>query len=129
MKRPIRTRNTLKIAEFQQELKLSDAKFNSILRIVGIRLEEGQKNLDQNEAGRIRAYLNEQHRREELRGQKIVVPSIVKVSDFAKALGLSVGEILAVLLKNGIMATLNDDIDYDTAAIIAQDLGYQTEES
>ncbi len=129
MKRPIRSRNTLKIAEFQQELKLSDAKFSSILRTVGIRLEEDQKNLDQNEAGRIRAYLNEQRRREELRGQKIVLPSIVKVTDFAKALSLSVGEILGVLLKNGVMATLNDDIDYDTASIIAQDLGYQTEES
>lgn len=129
MKRQIRTRNTIKIADFLQELKLSEAKFNAVLRTVGIRMEEGQKNLDQNEAGRIRAHLNEQRRREEMRGQKIEIPSIVKVSDFAKALGLSVGEILGVLLKNGVRATLNDDIDYDTAAIIAQDLGYQTEES
>jgi len=35
---------------------------------------------------------------------------------------------LSVLLKNGVMATLNDDVDYETAAIIAEDLGYTTEE-
>lgn len=129
MKKNIRSRNTLKIADLQQELRLTESKFATILRTVGIRIEEGQKNLDQNEVGRIRAYLNEQRRREELRGQSITLPSIVKVSDFAKSLGLSVGEILGVLLKNGVMATLNDDIDYDTASIIAQDLGYQTQES
>ncbi|MEX1997350.1 MAG: translation initiation factor IF-2 [Candidatus Andersenbacteria bacterium] len=129
MKRNLRTRNTLKIVDLQRELGLSDQRLQSTLRVIGIRLEEGQKNLDQNEAGRIRQYLNEQRRREELKSQKITLPSIVKVQDFAKALELSVGDVLGVLLKNGVMANLNDDIDYDTAAIIAEDLGYRTEES
>src|SRR5688572_12667257 len=114
IKRNLRARNTVRITDLQQELGLSDPRFQSLLRTVGIRLEEDQKNLDQNEAGRIRAHLNEQRRREDLKQQVITVPSIVKVSDFAKALGLSVGDVLGVLLKNGVMATLNDDIDYDT---------------
>lgn len=124
-----RTRNTIKIPDLQQELRLSDAALGSIMRQVNIRLVEGQKNLDQNEAGRIRRFLNEQRRREELRRQTIALPPIVKVQDFSVALGLPVGEILSVLLKNGVLATLNDDIDYETAAIIAEDLGYQTTES
>ncbi|MEX2054621.1 MAG: translation initiation factor IF-2 [Candidatus Andersenbacteria bacterium] len=129
MKRNLRTRNTTKIIDLLQELGLSEARFQALLRTVGVRLEEGQKNLDQNEAGRLRQYLNEQRRREELKHQKITLPSIVKVNDFAKALGIPVGEVLSVLLKNGVMATLNDDIDYDTASIIAEDLGYHTQES
>lgn len=129
MKHSTRTRNTTKIADLQQELGLPEPRFQALLKTVGIRMDEGQKNLDQNEVGRIRQYLNEQRRREELRQQKISLPSIVRVSDFAQLLALPVGEILSVLLKNGVMATLNDDIDYETAAIIAEDLGYQTEEN
>ena len=124
-----RTRSAIKIIDLQQELGLSEGQLMSVMRIVGIRLGEGQKNLDQNEAGRIRRHLKEQKRREELRRQTIQLPPIVKVTDFALALELPVGEILSVLLKNGVMATLNDDIDYETAAIIAEDLGYNTEES
>ncbi|OGY36063.1 MAG: translation initiation factor IF-2 [Candidatus Andersenbacteria bacterium RIFCSPHIGHO2_12_FULL_45_11b] len=59
----------------------------------------------------------------------IDLPSIIRVQDLAKKLELPVGNILATLLKNGVLATLNDDLDYDTAAIIAQDLGYKTTES
>ncbi len=123
-----RSRNTTKIAELQQELGLSERDFQDIVRQVNVRIEEDQRNLDQNEVGRIRKYLNDQKRRHELQGQTIKLPSIVRVQDFADALEVSVGNILAVLLKNGVMANLNDDIDYDTAAIIAQDLGYQTTE-
>lgn len=129
MKPRFATKNTTKIEDLKAELRLSDSAFASILREVNVRLEDRQKNLDQNEVGRIRKFLNEQKRRAELRNQTINLPSIIKVSDFAVALQLSVGDVLGVLLKNGVMATLNDDIDYDTAAIIAGDLGYTTTES
>lgn len=129
MAKLVRSRNTTKIADLQQELRLPDPEFARILRLVNIRLEEGQKNLDQNEVGRIRKHLNEQRRREELRRQRISLPPIITVMNFAKALELPVGNVLSVLLKNGVLATLNDDVDYETAAIIAEELGYQTEES
>ncbi|MDP3997329.1 MAG: translation initiation factor IF-2 [bacterium] len=129
MKARYKSRQVTKIIDLQQELRLSDAQLHNIMREVNVRLEEGQKNLDQNEVGQIRRYLNEQRRRAELRQQVIALPPIVRVQDFATALELSVGEILSVLLKNGVMATLNDDIDYETAAIIAEDLGYKTQES
>lgn len=128
-KHKFRTRNTTKIEDLKKDLKLSDPEFFQILRDVNIRLEEGQKNLDQQEVGRIRQFLNEKRRKAELQSQTISLPPIMSVQDFAKALELGVGEALSVLLKNGVVATLNDDIDYDTAAIIAEDLGYRTEES
>lgn len=122
----IKSRQAIKIADLQRELGLPDAELARIMREVNVRVDEGQKNLDQNEAGRIRHYLNEQRRRQELRAQVIKLPPIVRVQDLAAAMGLPVGEILQVLLKNGVLATLNDDLDYDTAAIIAEDLGYKT---
>lgn len=127
-KHKFKTKNTTKIADFKVELGLADTEFASILRQVNVRLEEGQKNLDQQEVGRIRSYLKEKARKAEMQGKTISLPPIVKVADFASALELPVGEVLSVMLKNGVIATLNDDIDYDTAAIIAEDLGYKTEE-
>lgn len=123
-----RTRNNVKIADFVKELGIGEGELLRILRELRIRLEEGQKNLDQQETARVRGYLNEQRRRAELRAQTITLPSIVKVSELAARLQLPVGAVLSALLKNGVTATLNDDLDYETAAIIAHELGYRTEE-
>lgn len=129
-KAKIRTKkNTVKIIDFLADLKISEGKLLHILREVGIRLAEGQKNLDLQEAAAVRRYINEQRRREELKGQKISLPSIIKAQDLAKLLEIPIGNVLGALLKNGVVANLNDDLDYDTAAIIAQELGYSTEEN
>jgi translation initiation factor IF-2 len=124
----VKARKTIKIADLLQQLKLPEARLHHILREVNIRMAEGQKNLDQQEVARIRQYLNEQQRRTQLKKQTIALPPIIKVQQLAIALEIPVGEVLSQLLKNGVTATLNDDIDYDTAAIIAVDLGYTTEE-
>lgn len=129
MKRRFPSKNNRKIVDVLQELHISEAKLAFLMKEVGIRTVEGQKNLDMSEVARIRGYLNEQSRRAQLKGKSIDLPSIVRVQDLAKKLELPVGEILGTLLKNGVLATLNDDLDYDTAAIIAQELGYRTEES
>ncbi|MBI1834174.1 MAG: translation initiation factor IF-2 [Candidatus Andersenbacteria bacterium] len=129
-KAKIRTKkNTIKIADFLQDAKLTETRLQFILRELNIRMAEGQKNLDIQEASAVRGWINEQRRREELRNKTIVLPSIVKAQELAKLLELPIGNVLSALLKNGVMANLNDDLDYDTAAIIAQELGYRTEES
>jgi translation initiation factor IF-2 len=128
MKR-IRSRNTTKIIDLLAELKVSPEKLQRVLRELRIPVSEGQNNLDQNEVGKIRQFLNEQKRREELKRQTIAIPSIIKVQDLAKALRLPIGDVLAALLKNGVIANLNHDLDYDTASIIASDLGYTIQEN
>ena len=129
MKRRFPSKNNRKIVEVLEELRITEGRLMFLLKEVGIRLAEGQKNLDQSEVARIRGYLNEQERRSQLKGKMIDLPSIIRVQDLSKKLELPVGNILATLLKNGVLATLNDDLDYDTAAIIAQELGYKTTES
>jgi len=54
-------------------------------------------------------------------GEKIVV------KDLANLMNLPVTRLILELMKNGVMASLNQSIDYETATIIAEDLGYQTE--
>lgn len=60
--------------------------------------------------------------------KKIVkVPTSVTVKKFSEILGLPVSRVITELLKNNILATINEEIDFDTAAIIASDLGFEVE--
>ena len=58
----------------------------------------------------------------------VKIPNPVTVKKFADILDLSVSAVITELMRNGIMATINEEIDFDTASIIAQDLGLETEE-
>jgi translation initiation factor IF-2 len=62
-------------------------------------------------------------------GGKIVkLPSKMTVKRFAELLDMGVSDIIKELMKNKILATINDEIDFETGAIIAEDLGFTTEE-
>lgn len=49
----------------------------------------------------------------------------ITVGDLAKQMSLKAGEVIAKLLGLGVMATINHSIDKDTAAIVADELGYE----
>lgn len=59
--------------------------------------------------------------------QPIQLPEVITVGDFAERLGLGVAQVVGELMKNGVMATVNENIDYDTATIIASELGFEVE--
>jgi len=48
----------------------------------------------------------------------------ILVRDFASLLNVPVTELIKVLLKNGLLATINDFIDWETAAIVGDEFGY-----
>ena len=56
------------------------------------------------------------------------IPATITVKKFGELLALPLGTFIGELMKNGILATINEQIDFDTASIIAQDLGYTVEE-
>lgn len=53
----------------------------------------------------------------------IELPETIIVKDFAERLGREVGEVIKKLLMGGIMATINQEIDYETASLIADEFG------
>ncbi len=57
-------------------------------------------------------------------GLSVTLPSVITVRDYAERLQLPVTHIITELMKNGILANQNQNIDFDTASILAQDLGY-----
>ncbi len=59
-------------------------------------------------------------------GKKIIlIPDKITVKEFAERLGKSVPDCLAILLRNGIMASINESLDFETAAIIAEEVGFR----
>jgi len=58
--------------------------------------------------------------------KKVSLPSSVTVKKLSEILHLPVATIITELMKNNILATINEEIDFDTASIIAQDLGFET---
>ncbi len=53
----------------------------------------------------------------------ILVAGSITVDELSKALGLSVTELIGTLFKNGIVATINQRLDFETASIIIDELG------
>src|SRR5205807_1104644 len=58
----------------------------------------------------------------------IEMPSVVSVADLAGILGVPVTGVIKTLFTNGTVATINQALDYDTAAIVATDLGFEVRE-
>ena len=58
----------------------------------------------------------------------IQIPRVLTVKELGDLMGVSSVEVIKELMKNGVMATINQNIDYDTAAIVAHDLNYLPEE-
>lgn len=58
--------------------------------------------------------------------KSIELPANTTVRDLADKLQSSPIDIIKVLMANGVMANINQQIDYDTAAIVASELGYET---
>lgn len=56
--------------------------------------------------------------------ERVAIPSLITVRDFATLLNLPVAKVMQELMRNGILASLNERIDFDSASIIAEDLGF-----
>ncbi|MEK9130185.1 MAG: translation initiation factor IF-2 [Patescibacteria group bacterium] len=58
--------------------------------------------------------------------KEIDIPAIITVYQLAQKIGIPVIQVISELIKNGIMANINKEIDFETASIVAQDLGFIT---
>ncbi|MCD4672782.1 MAG: translation initiation factor IF-2 [Anaerolineaceae bacterium] len=59
-------------------------------------------------------------------GQRnIELPASIVVRDLAKTLEVSPIKIIKTLMDNGVMVTINQAIDFDSAAIVAAELGFE----
>ena len=55
--------------------------------------------------------------------EEITIPETITVKDFAAELKKATSEVIKKLLGYGVLATLNNEIDFDTATLIADEFG------
>jgi len=60
--------------------------------------------------------------------KKISLPQSITVKKFSEVLNTPINLVITELMKNGILATINEKIDFETASIIASDLGFEVSE-
>lgn len=53
----------------------------------------------------------------------IEIPDTISVKEFSEKISVSPVKVIGELMKNGIMANINQTIDYETAHILAEDIG------
>lgn len=81
------------------------------------------KSKKETEAQRL-ARIAEQRKKQQI---KITVPEEITVGDLAKLLRMTATEVIKKLMSLGVMATVNEVIDYDIAEIVATELGAKVE--
>lgn len=57
----------------------------------------------------------------------VLVPEQITVKEFAEKAGVQVPVVVQALMKNGVMATITQTIDFDTAAIVASELNVEVQ--
>jgi len=57
--------------------------------------------------------------------KEVELPALVSVRDFAAKLSLPLNMVIGELMKNGILASVNERIDFTTASVVAEDLGFK----
>ncbi len=55
----------------------------------------------------------------------VTLPPSVTVKKLSEHLNVPVTTLITELMKNGILATINEEIDFETASVIASDLGFE----
>ncbi|MCF6277842.1 MAG: translation initiation factor IF-2 N-terminal domain-containing protein [Anaerolineales bacterium] len=55
----------------------------------------------------------------------IKIPAGIGVRELAERMDASPIDIIKILMNNGVMASINQQIDFDSAAIVAADMGFE----
>ncbi|MDY0220030.1 MAG: translation initiation factor IF-2 [Desulfobacterium sp.] len=61
--------------------------------------------------------------------RRIKIDEIIELSELAKRMGIKANEMIVKLMGLGVMATVNQVIDYDTASLVAAEFDYEVEKA
>jgi translation initiation factor IF-2 len=59
--------------------------------------------------------------------RRVKIDEAIALSELGKRMGIKANEMIAKLMGMGVMATVNQSIDFDTAALLAAEFGYEVE--
>jgi len=82
------------------------------------------KQRGETEAEKLRRLELERARKQQL---KVMIPDSIVVSELATRLKVQVKDVIKKLMLLGVMANINEEIDFDTASLVAEELGAKVE--
>ena len=56
--------------------------------------------------------------------REVLIPETINVSELAKLMAIKAGEVIKVLMNMGMMVTINQPLDRDTATLVVEELGH-----
>ena len=135
----------MNISEIARRLRVSTEELREALPSLGFSIGRHAIKVNDREAQRIMEAWAEKSKRARLQakrdaqmaqmeGQKsgpkvlekeVTLPAVMTVREFAALLDLPIARVMQELMKSGILASLNERIDFDTASIVSEDLGYK----
>jgi len=78
----------------------------------------------ESEAEKLRRLELERARKQQI---KVMIPDSITVGELANRLKKTAAEVIKKLMGLGVMATINEEIDFDTASLVAEELGAKVE--
>ena len=76
------------------------------------------------EAQRLNRLELERARKQQL---KVRIPDTIQVGELASRLKVNVSKVIGKLMGLGVMASINEEVDFDTASLVAEELGAKVE--
>lgn len=61
--------------------------------------------------------------------REIAVPEAITVADLAKLMAVKAGEVIKVLMQMGMMVTINQPLDQDTAILVVEEMGHTAKQA
>lgn len=102
----------------QKKLSKKEAKAQKKQEVRDLELTNNQQSTTEN---RQQTGDNQQEKKEKT---EVEIPKVLTVKEFANRLELPVTDVMKKLIDNGVMASINESIDYETATIIGDELGF-----
>src|SRR3989338_2166795 len=118
------------LSTLSQQLNISVQELRAKMRTAGFRVSLKARKVDNSLARDIYKKLSGRGEEAEAKQEKVTkisVPPFITVKDLAEKLREPVTAVIKKLIMNGVMATINEEIDADTASIIAAEYGVDVE--
>ena len=129
--------DNLKVVDTRQNVvdleKLDTEKIEKLVDIEKVSNVEKKQKLKKgnqhkkNEKSNVPAAKKEKEKKETVEVKTVLVPEEISVGDFAARLDVPAASVVKKLFELGIMASVSQVIDFDTASLVGEDLGFKIE--
>lgn len=86
---------------------------------------KNNKNQNKNNKNNNKKEEKKEDNKEENEVKSVVIAETITVQDLSNLLKVTASQIIMKLMELGVMASLNQEVDFDTAQLVAEDLGFE----